>query len=145
MSIATYDTLRRVEKSRLDREAAILTKLRGSLEKLEQLKQELQEAMVREGEHSDPADQILSRWINQEFMKSTRIEVAKLDAQIAQLRTKLAEQEERVRKSYCGMRRFEILIEQEEEREQKARMRKEIAALEDGLQAKIARARSAVA
>jgi len=145
MSITTYDTLRRVEKNRLDREAALLTKLRASVDDLEQLKHELQESMVREGEHTDPADQILSRWIYQEFMKSAKAEAARLDTRIAQLREKLAEQEKRVRTSYCGMRRFEILIEQEEERQEENRRRKENAALEDGLQARIARARSAVA
>lgn len=145
MSITTYDTLRRVEKNQLDREAAILTKLRASVEQLEHLKLEMLESMAREGEHTASSDQILSRWIYQEFMKSAKTEVARLETRITQLREKLAEQEKRVRTAYCGMRRFEILIEQAEEREEKARLRKENAALEDGLQAKIARARSAVA
>lgn len=142
MPVKSYETLRKMAKARLDREVALLLPLRESLDDLARQKEDIRKRM--EGAILDPVpeDPGLSLDIYYGFMKSAFGQITSLDSRAEQVRERIRQQEAVVRERFADMRRYEIVIENELEKQRKEFGRRETLDVEDIGQSRSARALS---
>lgn len=142
MPVKSYETLRKMAKARLDREVALLLPLRESLDDLARQKEDIRKRM--EGAILDPVpeDPGLSLDIYYRFMKSASGQITSLDSRAEQVRERIRQQEAVVRERFADMRRYEIVIENELEKQRKEFGRRETLDVEDIGQSRSARALS---
>lgn len=142
MPVKSYETLRKMAKARLDREVALLLPLRESLDDLARQKEDIRKRM--EGAILDPVpeDPGLSLDIYYRFMKSASGQITSLDSRAEQVRERIRQQEAVVRERFADMRRYEIVIENELEKQRKEFGRRETLDVEDIGQSRSVRALS---